>query len=467
MPDPLVAAVVLAAGGSSRFGQPKQLLEWEGRPLVAHIADIAWAAGLSPVIVILGAAAERITPVLSGRPLQLLTNYRWEEGLSSSLALGISALPPEVEAAVFLQIDQPLLTPRFLQALVERWKESGRSIVVPTWQDRPGSPVLFARSHFAELARLQGDVGGRTLIADHPDAVATLPLDDPSPLDDADTPEAYTRLEAQSRRAPAKILKPIRGIICDMDGVLWKGNAPLPGLQEFFKFMDERPLRYLLVTNNSSRTPQQYVEKLAGLGVKTDIPHIRTSSMATAEFLTRTAPGGAPVYIIGGDGVQEALQQRGFTPSNGEEAHAVVVGWDCHLSWEKLATATRLIYKGARLIGTNPDRTFPTENGTVHGNGAQLAALEAATGTKALVMGKPEPELYRQSLELLELAPEEVLVVGDRADTDILGGIRLGIPTVLLLSGVTDRAALSASPVHADLICENLADLVRIWREIE
>ena len=168
-----VAAVILAAGGSTRFGEAKQLLEWDGRPLVAHIADLAWSAGLTPVTVVVGAEAERVILALEGRPCQVLRNYRWQEGLSSSLSVGLAALPPSIEAAVFLPVDQPCLTPQFLQALAARWRSGDADIIIPTYRGQRSGPVLFARSLFPALAQLSGDVG---------DARSSLPTLIASPL---------------------------------------------------------------------------------------------------------------------------------------------------------------------------------------------------------------------------------------------------------------------------------------------
>ncbi len=462
-----VAAVVLAAGGSTRFGHPKQLLPWQGRPLVAHVADVAWLAGLSPVVVVLGAEAARIAPALEGRPVLTVRNYRWETGVSSSIAVGLAPLPPQTEAAIFLQADQPLIIPPLLQAMVERWRESGAEIVVPTTAEgRRGTPVLFARPLFGELAHLTGDVGGRALFAAHADRLTTFPVAEPHILADADTPDAYAALQALAReRDPLRRLATVRAVLADMDGVLWRGGRTLPGFADFFAFLDERGLDYVLITNNSSRTPEQYMARLAKFGVRVARRHILTASMATADYLAeRTTPEATLVYAIGGPGVMEALRGHGFRFSDGSRADYVVMGWDRHLSWDKLATATRLIRSGATFIATNPDPTFPVEEGVVPGNGAQAAALRTATDVEPLFVGKPYPALYRLAMARTGTAPHETLMIGDRLDTDILGAVRLGMPSALLLSGVTTPDRYTRSPVHADIVAENLADLLRRWR---
>ncbi len=475
MSKPNVAAVVLAAGGSTRFGEPKQLLTWRGRPLVVHVADVAWAAGLNPIVVVTGAHAGDVAPLFTGRiteagaadqsELRLIHNYRWQEGMSSSIFAGLAALPAEVDAALFLLIDQPLVTPDLLRRLIRRWEESDAGIVVPTGDGKRGTPVLFEREFFPELARLSGDVGGRMLFDRHPDRILHVPVDNPQALADADTPERFTQLKEQSegRQTPEEILAGVRAVVADMDGVLWRHQSPLPGLKPFFELLESRELDYVLVTNNSSSTPAQYREKLASLGVTTTEDHILTSALATAGYLAERADPGTPVYVIGGAGIRTALRERGFTLTEGEAADYVVVGWDRELTWQKLATATRLIRRGATFVSTNPDRTFPMEDYQAPGNGAQTVAIEAATGERPVYVGKPSPILYRQALERTGTAPEETLMIGDRLDTDILGGMRLGMPTALLLSGVSQEAELADSPVHPGMVFADLAKLVHAW----
>lgn len=469
MPGMDCAAIVLAAGASTRFGQPKQLLPWFGRPLIAHIADTAWMAGLDPVIVVLGAEAERIQPALAARPVQLLRNYRWAEGMSASIATGIAAVPARTSSAVFLPVDQPLVTPGLLQQLVRQHRQTHAEIVVPqAATGQRGTPALFASSLFAELAALRGNVGGRALFDRYRDRLSVLEIDDPLALADVDTPEAYkTLLAMQEERASDFDFSRIRGVICDMDGVLWRGDEALNGLGAFFALLEDRQTRYVLATNNSSRTPEQYVAKLARMGVETDKACVLNSAMAAASFVAQRSPG-ASVYAIGSYGVMQALEACGLHrihDGDATRADYVLVGWDQELTWKKLALAARHILEGASFVSTNPDLTFPTEEGLVPGNGAQVAALEAATGVHAVTIGKPGPVLYEQALTRLGTRPEETLVIGDRLDTDILGGIRLGLPTVLLLSGVISREECEASPIRPDLVLDDLSALVKRWRD--
>lgn len=468
MAQPHVAAVILAAGGSTRFGQPKQLLAWNNKPLIAQAADVAWSAGLHPVIVVVGAHADAVIPALAARPVSIVHNYRWQEGVSSSLHVGIAALPPEVDAAIFMPIDQPLITPQLLQMYLLRWQETGAGILVPqTAEGQRGTPVLFAKRYFEELACLSGDVGGCALFARHDDDIAYLAVSDSAWMTDVDTPAAYEQLQISADAASGRLdFSRIRGLVCDMDGVLWRGQTALPGLKDFFRLIHDLDLRYTLVTNNSSRTPAYVVQKLAGMGITTTTDYVLNSAIAAARHIADRQPG-ASVFAIGGPGVKDAAVTHGLdfhSEADTEAVDYVVVGWDRDLTWVKLATATRLILAGATFVGTNPDRTFPMERALAPGNGAQTAALAAATGIDPIMVGKPAGPLYQQAMQHMHTTPETTLVLGDRLDTDILGGIRLGMPTALLLTGISQAHELDQSPIHPTTVIKDLPTLVQTWR---
>ncbi|NLE44165.1 MAG: HAD-IIA family hydrolase [Chloroflexi bacterium] len=464
-----IAAIILAAGASARFGRPKHLLDWDGRPLIAHVTDTALSAGLSPVVVVLGHQGRKGLAVLGNRPIRAVTNWRWQQGISTSVQTGLAALSPDTRAALFLQCDQPLVTRDLVQALVARFDETQAPIVCPTYDGEYRSPVLFAARLFAELADIRGDVGGKAVMRRHPDEIATVQVSDPSVLADVDTPAEYDALRAraaaanlQAPRLPSGILNCTRHLIIDMDGVLWQGDAPLPGLQEFFAFLHQRKITYILATNNSSRTPDQYAAKLAQFGVDILPDHILTSSEATATYLETIAPVGARVYPVGEEGVRHALIRHGFTVCEAD-AEYVVVGWDRQLTWDELAAASLMIHNGAAFIGTNPDTSFPTEHGPVPGNGAQLAAIEITTGVRPIIIGKPEPWMYQEAMRRMGASTTGTAVIGDRLDTDIAGGVRLGLTTILVLSGIAQEADLIGSKVRPDLVVPDIRTLVQSW----
>jgi 4-nitrophenyl phosphatase len=461
-----IAGVILAAGASARFGKPKQLLHWDGTTLVARAADTALAAGLDPVLVVLGSHAEMVRSALEDRAVQPVMNWRWSQGMSTSVQTGLAMLPPAVDAVVFLQCDQPLISAGLLLELVSRFEKEGAPIVRPSYRGQQGTPVLIGRRLFGELAAVRGDQGARPVIARHHEDVATVEVADPEVLADIDTPEDYERLLKRhgEPRSPTARLRGVRHLIVDMDGVLWRGDEPLPGLETFFAFLRDQDIEFVLVTNNASKRPGEYVQKLRRLGIEIPVKRILTSAQATAAYLRRTAPPGSRVHVLGMEGLRHAIAAGGLTLAD-DEADYVVVGWTIDLNWQKLAAAALQIRRGAEFIGTNPDETFPSEMGLMPGNGAILAALETATGVAPRIIGKPEPWLYREAMERMGAQPETTAVVGDRLGTDILGGVKAGILTVLVLSGVTSQADLAESAIRPDLVHADIAELVQAWRE--
>ena len=269
----------------------------------------------------------------------------------------------------------------------------------------------------------------------------------------------------------------INTLIIDMDGVLWHGDQPLPGLIEFFQTLRERQTRFILATNNASQTAEQYVNKLARMGVAVDSGEILTSAMATALYLAqRTDPASTRVFVIGEKGATEPLIQQGFTltglyevdspAGNGAKVRAdyVICGMDRELTWHKLATAALNINAGAKFIGTNPDTSLPTELGFTHGNGAILAALQAATGVAPTIIGKPEPLMYQQALALLGVAPSETIAIGDRLETDILGAVRAGISSLMVLTGVSSEEDLETSDYQPDWVLPDIRAITEALR---
>ena len=257
---------------------------------------------------------------------------------------------------------------------------------------------------------------------------------------------------------PPPGLDSIAAFILDLDGVVYRGQAAIPGAAEFLDYLDGQSLPFTLVTNNATRSPHDHRRRLSEMGVSVSADQILTSATATALYLERQYPTGARVFMIGESGLRTALYEAGFELAQAE-VQAVVVGMDRDVTYSKLKTATILIRNGAQFVGTNPDLTFPSEEGLVPGAGAILAAVEAATGVAPIVVGKPEPLLFQQALERMNVEPGRAAVIGDRIETDVFGGRAAGLTTILVLTGAARREDLVKAEVTPDHVLESLAEL--------
>ena len=253
----------------------------------------------------------------------------------------------------------------------------------------------------------------------------------------------------------------IDALILDMDGVLWRGSEAIGNLSSIFHQIDSLRWKVIFATNNATRSPQQYVDLLASFGVHVEQWQVVTSAAAVTFYLTNQFPKGGPIYIIGEQGLIDACAAQGFYQSE-MDAVAVVVGLDRKLTYEKLKIATLLVRSGIPFIGTNPDLTFPTPQGLVPGAGSILAALTAASNVIPTIAGKPEPTIYKIALERLALSPSQVLVIGDRPETDIAGAQKIGCHTALVLSGVTNQDQADIWKPAPDLIAPNLESIVKM-----
>lgn len=253
----------------------------------------------------------------------------------------------------------------------------------------------------------------------------------------------------------------IKALILDMDGVIWKSDAPIGDLPATFKRIRERGLKFAFATNNGTKTPEDYQEKLRELGVEVEVSQVVTSALGIAFLLAQRHPRGTKVFVIGENGIRTALEEKGFEVLGVEDApkaEAVVMGIDRGINFQKMAEATLLVRAGIPFYTTNTDRTFPTPRGEIPGSGAWLSVVITATGVEPIVAGKPFPYLMELALERLGTSREETLVVGDRLETDIAAGQAVGCPTALVLSGVSKlEEAVAWNP---NIIADDLAALV-------
>lgn len=247
------------------------------------------------------------------------------------------------------------------------------------------------------------------------------------------------------------------GYLIDMDGVLYRGSELIPGADRFLEQLRKRNIPFRLLTNNSQRTRRDVTAKLKRMGIIVEDQNVFTCAMATARFLARQKPRGT-AFVIGEGGLLTALHQNGYAVVD-HEPDFVVVGEGRTFNLELVEAAVRMINGGAKLIATNLDPNCPTQNGLRPGCGAMVAMLEIATGVKAFSVGKPSPVMMRTARKELGLATEETTMIGDTMETDILGGVQLGIHTVLVLSGGTHAEDLPHYAYQPELVVENLAEL--------
>lgn len=258
-------------------------------------------------------------------------------------------------------------------------------------------------------------------------------------------------------------LQNIRGVLLDVDGVLYRGNEILPGAREFLAFLVAKQIPYLYVTNNSTLSPQGYAAKLHARGFPARPEQVVGSAEATAHLLRQRFNPLPRVLLVGEEGLATTLQEQGIPlVTEAEEADVVVAGLDRQITYARLAEATFALHRGVPFFGTNPDRTLPTERGLAPGAGAILAALTAATDRDPIIVGKPERPIFELALARLGLAPEQVLMIGDRLETDILGAKRVGCWAALVLTGVTS-APPPPGPHAPDLVVRDLVELRELW----
>lgn len=257
-------------------------------------------------------------------------------------------------------------------------------------------------------------------------------------------------------------LKNIRALLIDLDGVLWVGSQPLPGVAEFFSWLDAHQIRSILVSNNATRRADYTVDRVRAMGVQIPPERVLTSADATPRWLKQKMPQIKRVFMIGERALYDALTQDGFEIVE-QEADAVVVGLDRALTYEKLKRATLEIRRGATFVATNTDRTLPTEEGLTPGAGSLVAAIVAATDAQPIVIGKPGRPMFELALELAGTTIQETAMLGDRLDTDIDGAAEMGLKTIMVLTGVSTRAEAEQNRFRPDLIVKDLPDLQHEW----
>lgn len=245
--------------------------------------------------------------------------------------------------------------------------------------------------------------------------------------------------------------------LIDMDGVLISGDAVIPGAENFIKRLNASQGKYLVLTNNPIYTPKDLAHNLSKMGLEVPPELIFTSAMATAQFLQKQRPNGT-AFVIGESGLTSAMHEAGYIITEHDPDY-VVLGETSAFSLENLTKGIRLIIDGARFVATNPDPSGPTAMGVIPGCGAIAAMIEKATSVSPFFVGKPNPLMVRTALNYLGVHSEETIIVGDRMDTDIIGGVQNGMDSILVLTGSTKSEQIEQYSFIPTFVYNSVAEI--------
>jgi NagD protein len=253
---------------------------------------------------------------------------------------------------------------------------------------------------------------------------------------------------------------PYRGWLFDLDGTVYLGERLLPGADTAIATLRAAGRRVAFLSNKPLQTRAEYAAKLTRLGVSASPDDVINSSLVLARYLRDRDPG-APVFVIGEPPMLEEMRAHGFEVRQDERVRWVVIAFDRTFDYAKLNTALQAVKQGARLIATNPDRTCPVEGGEIPDCAGMIAAVEAVTDKKVeVIVGKPSPIILEVALAALGVPATDAVIVGDRIETDMVMGRRLGLGTVLVLSGVTRADDPRIAAVAPDHVVRSIGDLV-------
>lgn len=255
----------------------------------------------------------------------------------------------------------------------------------------------------------------------------------------------------------------LKGLILDMDGVLWKDAEPIIDFPYVFGRIDALGLKVVLATNNAGKQVDEYVEKIKRFGVSMAPEQIVTSAQVSVDFLRQNIAPKSTVYVVGTDSLRRLVAAAGYSIADvgdSKSATAVIVGLDPDITYQKISNASTLVRYGALFVATNADVTYPTPQGLMPGAGAMVSAIQAASQTEPIMIGKPLPYMFNTALNRLGLHPSEVLGVGDRIETDVAGAQRAGCLSGLVLSGVSTREMGETWRPTIDIIADDLTRLL-------
>ena len=249
-----------------------------------------------------------------------------------------------------------------------------------------------------------------------------------------------------------------KSFILDMDGVVYTGSELIPGAKDFVTRLKQGSYKFLFLTNNSYYTPAQLRERLLKMGIDVDQNCFYTSAMATASFLKLQKPEGCSAYVIGGKGVVNEFERAGIEITSKHPDYVVIAETE-EYDYARIIEATLLVQEGAKFIATNSDLTGPSVRGLVPACGALVAPIEKVTGIAPYFLGKPNPAMMFWARKKLGVHSANCFMIGDRMDTDIVGGLESGMTTCLVLSGVSTRAVMDRFPYQPDYVFNHLGEI--------
>jgi 4-nitrophenyl phosphatase len=255
----------------------------------------------------------------------------------------------------------------------------------------------------------------------------------------------------------------LKGLILDMDGVLWRDDESIGDLPLIFSTISQMGLRVAAATNNASQSVEEYIEKFAGFGVSFGKEQIITSATVAIDHLQEHFASDTTVYVIGSKSLMKMVQDAGFHLSNGDlspSARAVVVGLDREMTYERIKIASRLVREGAAFLACNTDATYPMPSGLQPGAGVMVAAIQTSSGVMPTVLGKPMPYPYQEALKYLGCQPSEAMGIGDRLSSDIAGAQAAGCLTGFVCSGVNTHLEAETWQPTIDIIADDLWSLL-------
>lgn len=244
-----------------------------------------------------------------------------------------------------------------------------------------------------------------------------------------------------------------------MDGVLYRGEVPIPGSAAAIGKLRAGGVRVLFCTNNSRWTTARHVGRLAGLGIPSEAHDILSSAVVTGRVLSAKGLAGRRALVVGGEGLREEVAAAGLEPVTEPPIDAVVVGWDPHFDYSAMSAASRAVRDGALFVASNDDAAWPAPTGLMPGAGAILASIEVASGRRAEVLGKPHAPMLDAIAARLGKS-SSIVMIGDRPETDLAGAHERGWMTALVLSGVTGPEDVEKVSPAPDVVAASLAELV-------